>query len=768
MKCFKCGAELPPESKVCSKCGEYQGFSEELINKAKNGNQDAISELYNRTYNNVYFTVKALIKSEDAILDIVQDSYVKGFQSLSQLQDPDKFRAWMKRIAHNRAVDYLRKTKPVMFSTLSTEDNEVVEFEDDRTENLPEVVIDQKETTRLVKEILDSLSEEQRLVVGMFYYEQMSVKEIAETLGISENTVKSRLSYGRKKIELQVKELEKKGTKLYSLAPLPFLLLLFKNMEAQAAELPNTDILQAIQKECSSSGAGFNSGKSGTGKTGAGARAAAGAASKGIATKAIAGIIAVAVIGGGAAGIAALNKDEKPKTEPQQTAEEIQEEEKSQEPAESQETDVSREVSSAEVYQPILNEYGTAMAKGYYEEGEFPDISYIMMDYYYQYGGYNAGVYTGFYYDYFDIDGNGTEELLIGYGSGDAGIVDIYGIQNNEAYKLIDEYSLGERSQLSIYPDGSMVLMGSGGADSMQIDVYRFKEDGTLDSPEMILDANTSVSSLGTSVEQLIAEKMNNQQPVTDFEWKPIDPTWENEKSGNPIEYLGVYMNGQDWNAGTLTIEENDSESVKVRLETFKNQSDQNLSTIFEGIGYSTADGLIVDVSGKQVRISRGTMGLVLDAAPSLKEEWGLDSYIFDNEYLFSGLPTEYYSEAQTGAIDITKYDGYCYYDENHMRYRLDTADGNLTLMFYARSSSPEYYEDPQYMNLDTADISGNVYTIYNVTDMAGNDMSFKYYSIQFIFEENRVLMVVSADPTKAAGGADDNILSGTYEFTKD
>lgn len=98
----------------------------------------------------------------------------------------------------------------------------------------------------------------------------------------------------------------------------------------------------------------------------------------------------------------------------------------------------------------------------------------------------------------------------------------------------------------------------------------------------------------------------------------------------------------------------------------------------------------------------------------------------------------------------------------------MDTADGNLTLMFYARSSSPEYYEDPQHMNLDTADISGNVYTIYNVTDMAGNDMSFKYYSIQFIFEENRVLMVVSADPTKAAGGAGDNILSGTYEFTKE
>lgn len=171
MKCFRCGADLPSEAKYCSKCGAAQGFSAELIDKAKNGDENAISDLYNRTYNNVYFTVKALIKSEDTILDIVQDSYVKGFKSLSQLQDPDKFRAWIKRIAHNKAVNYLRKAKPIMFSSISTDDDEVVEFENDRPDNLPEVVLDKKETARLIREILDSLSEEQRLVVGMYYYE---------------------------------------------------------------------------------------------------------------------------------------------------------------------------------------------------------------------------------------------------------------------------------------------------------------------------------------------------------------------------------------------------------------------------------------------------------------------------------------------------------------------------------------------------------------------------------------------------------------------
>ena len=104
----------------------------------------------------------------------------------------------------------------------------MLDFKDERTENLPDARLADQETARLMNEILQTLSEDQRLVVGMYYYEQMSIKEIAKELNCSENTIKSRLSYGRKKIELQVKELEKRGTKLYGLAPIPFLLWLFK------------------------------------------------------------------------------------------------------------------------------------------------------------------------------------------------------------------------------------------------------------------------------------------------------------------------------------------------------------------------------------------------------------------------------------------------------------------------------------------------------------------------------------------------------------
>ena len=69
----------------------------------------------------------------------------------------------------------------------------------------------------------------------MYYIQEMSVKEISAILNVSENTVKSRLNYARKNIEEKVKELEKKGTKLYSLAPIPFFVLLL-HTEADACE----------------------------------------------------------------------------------------------------------------------------------------------------------------------------------------------------------------------------------------------------------------------------------------------------------------------------------------------------------------------------------------------------------------------------------------------------------------------------------------------------------------------------------------------------
>ena len=123
-------------------------------------------------------------------------------------------------------------------------------IEDERTDLNPEMAMDEKEVRRLVLEILDQLPEDQRLVIGMFYYEEMSVKDIAFTLGVSDNTVKSRLSYGRKKVKELVLDLEKKGTKLYTVAPFTFFLYLLRRLESAPADPAEMGVLQSVMDAC--------------------------------------------------------------------------------------------------------------------------------------------------------------------------------------------------------------------------------------------------------------------------------------------------------------------------------------------------------------------------------------------------------------------------------------------------------------------------------------------------------------------------------------
>lgn len=275
----------------------------EAVQKAMKGDQEAYTYLYEKTYTKCFYLARKFLNSEHTAQDIVQDAYVKAFKSLDTLEDPEKFPSWIGTIVSNLSKNELKRRKVTLFSETENEDGQDISdtFVDDRVSVQPEVVMDQNETTRLMKEIIDTLTDEQRICVTMFYMEQMSVKEMASVLEVSENTVKSRLNYGRQKIKDKVLDLEKKGTKLYGLAPIPFFLLLLKEdvKAAQATQIPSMSAAVSSATKAVTTAAG-------TGSTVAGTTAAtvAAGAGKGIATKVIAGIVAgTLVVGGGAAAI---------------------------------------------------------------------------------------------------------------------------------------------------------------------------------------------------------------------------------------------------------------------------------------------------------------------------------------------------------------------------------------------------------------------------------------------------------------------------------
>ncbi len=241
---------MPDTAAFCPHCGKPTGALAALVDAAREGSQAAVSALYEQTYSKVYYTVKSMIKDEDAVLDILQDAYIKAFAHLDSFEGGQKFLPWVRQIAANTARDWLKKKRPMLFTELNSGDAQDTPVEellpDERSADIPEQVIDQEETRRLLREIIDELPEDQRAAIGMFYYEEMSVREIAAAMEVSESAVKSRLLYGRNKIEKKVRELEKRGTKLYGLAPVPFLLLLLRSQGAYGIEVPNSRVRSAI------------------------------------------------------------------------------------------------------------------------------------------------------------------------------------------------------------------------------------------------------------------------------------------------------------------------------------------------------------------------------------------------------------------------------------------------------------------------------------------------------------------------------------------
>ncbi len=317
-KCYNCGKEgIPEEAKFCPSCGKSLKVTDELIKKALDGNQDALSELYYRTYQSVYGRIRAKVSDDDTALDLVQDTYLQVFSKLDQIKEPEAFPGWVLRIARNVTVDWYRKHGKDKDTELFSQneymdDDDFSSVDEDRTEYrteyIPEAALDKEETARLLDEILNDLPEEQRLVLVMRYYDEMSLSEISQELDVNINTVKTRLSRGQKKVEERVRLLERRGTKLYSLAPVGFLLLLLKNEEAQAQTIPASDMFNAISAKAVAANA---AGAAVAGKLAAGAgtktagatvgKSAAGVAVKAAAVKTVAVVAVSAVAVGGVA-----------------------------------------------------------------------------------------------------------------------------------------------------------------------------------------------------------------------------------------------------------------------------------------------------------------------------------------------------------------------------------------------------------------------------------------------------------------------------------
>lgn len=209
------------------------------VEAALNGDDSGFSFLYEVTYRNMYYVALKYLKNEDATQDVLQDAYLKAWKSLGTLKEPNNFPAWLGRIVASTAKNQLVRKNPVLFSETEQENEDgdafVYEIEDDSGQYQPELKYSVEETQTLVREMIDSLSDEQRICVIMYYLDGQSVRGIAEALEISENTVKSRLFYSRKALKKKAEELQKRGYDLYGVSPIFLLLRLLETEQSSSA-----------------------------------------------------------------------------------------------------------------------------------------------------------------------------------------------------------------------------------------------------------------------------------------------------------------------------------------------------------------------------------------------------------------------------------------------------------------------------------------------------------------------------------------------------
>lgn len=207
----------------------------EAVRLAREGDERGYRFLYDTTYQSKFYLALKYMKNEAAAEDVMQEAYLKVFSKLDTLKDPAAFDSWIGRIVANTAKNMLKQKDPMLFTDIWAEEGDGYQIEDLDIENQPEMAYTRQETQELVHSLIDSLSDEQRMCILMFHIEGMPIRVIAETLGCSENTVKSRLNYGRKNLRAKAEELQRKGYKLYSAAPVWLLIYLLRQEESTMA-----------------------------------------------------------------------------------------------------------------------------------------------------------------------------------------------------------------------------------------------------------------------------------------------------------------------------------------------------------------------------------------------------------------------------------------------------------------------------------------------------------------------------------------------------
>ena len=268
-----------------------------LVRGVQQGDAQAAEDLYTAVHQGLYYYIFKTVNDSELAQDLLQETFMEIYQTIGNLNEPAAFLKWSRQIAYHKCTAYARKTREILVD--ENEDGLSVfdTIEEDRTEFIPDEALDKEDLKQTIHAMIAELPMEQRSAIMLRYFDEISVKEIAEIQGVTEGTVKSRLNYGRKAIQKSVEEYEKKnGIKLHCAGVVPLLVWLFREYA-----VANNISLAATAGSAAATAVATEGVKTGTKVAG-----------KFAVKKWIAGITAAAVVAGGATTAVLLQKEPEP------------------------------------------------------------------------------------------------------------------------------------------------------------------------------------------------------------------------------------------------------------------------------------------------------------------------------------------------------------------------------------------------------------------------------------------------------------------------
>jgi RNA polymerase sigma-70 factor, ECF subfamily len=164
-----------------------------LIGRIATGDRLAMQVLFARHHVRVYRFVLRLVRDESVAEDLISEVFLDVWRQAGRFEGRSQVSTWLLAIARFKALSALRRRPDEEL------DDETAEAIEDPSDD-PEVALDKKDKSKAIRKCLEKLSAEHREIIDLVYYHEKSVEEVAQIVGIPENTVKTRMFYARKRL----------------------------------------------------------------------------------------------------------------------------------------------------------------------------------------------------------------------------------------------------------------------------------------------------------------------------------------------------------------------------------------------------------------------------------------------------------------------------------------------------------------------------------------------------------------------------------------